>query len=71
MSEKLPPNEPVDIKIMRWVSFTVVTVLLTLAGIRTIENQAPFDKTLGFIILSITGASLGAFSFKYIIDKFK
>lgn len=64
-------KENLDRRIMRWISFLVVTTLLFLAGWRTIQNQEPFDKTLGFIILAITGASLGAFSFKYIIDKFK
>lgn len=63
--------ESLDRRIMRWISFLVVNTLLVTAALRTIQHQTPFDKTLGFIILSITGATLGAFSLKYIIDKIK
>ena len=65
------PSNSTSELVMKWISFLVVNGLLALAGYRTINQGEPFDKTLGFIILAITGASLGAFSLKYVINKIK
>jgi hypothetical protein len=65
------PKEEISLeqRIMRWVSFLTVNGLLVLAGWRTVERGQEFDRTLAIIILTISGASLGAFSIKQVINR--
>ena len=52
------PNN--DYRIIRWISFSVVTILFVASGVRAIIDGSQIDKALAGIFLVIIGTAWGA-----------